>query len=120
VKIVIEDETDFAVGGYGSIVAPGLTNGILLQVIDDNGVISDQLGGIPVKTNAQWGLPCDINYADLSAPGQGGDNNFLQIVCIPARPIELNGAIFERLVLTAQDDLSSLVNQTAIADVFAK
>jgi len=64
-KIIIEDTSDFPTGGYGSIISPGLTSGILFEVVDNNGVVSDQLGGVPITTNAHWGRACDISFADL-------------------------------------------------------
>ena len=57
---------------YGNL-GSALTNGIEMEIRDDNGtVISDLTGGVPIKSNGDWGrlVGPDIDRKDW---GQGND-----------------------------------------------
>jgi len=53
-SVTIEDATAVIWAGYGAIAAPGLTNGILLRVVEGSTVELDLLDGIPVQRTAHW------------------------------------------------------------------
>jgi len=104
VLITIEDAQGFDAGDYGAI-AGGLTNGVLVNWIKD-GTTHDLTNGIPIKTNAGWGIQCyDISFQDF-----GAGNNFLLVRWTFARrgqPLGL--ALGDSLEFVLEDDLTGLV-----------
>ena len=69
--VAIEDNTNMWASRYGG--GPTLTNGILVKVIDADGLteIKDLTNFVPIKTNARWGALCyDV---DLKTWGTGNE-----------------------------------------------
>lgn len=61
--VSIEDGSGMKAEQYGNLSA--LTNGIEIKIQDSQGVVSDLTGGVPIKTNAQWGALCfDVDIKD--------------------------------------------------------
>ena len=112
----MEDNGTFQVGGYGSISANPLTNGILLEkrrTLDDS-VMEDFTAGHLIKSNGDWSsLSHDLTYHSF---GGGSTNKFISVRFTFARagqPLRLTPNTY--LAISIRDDLSTLVDHTAMA-----
>ena len=91
---------------YGNRVA--LTNGITLKLMEGSNVIMDFIGGLSVKTNANWmaaGFQIQLlNY------GAGDDVivGRFPVVDTFGAPLVLKGDSNHKLVMNVHDDLSGL------------
>jgi hypothetical protein len=104
--VYVEDAGAFAAEEYGAI--PTLTNGVLVQKHDANGLVTDLTGGKPVKSNAQWSRTC----YDMQEQSFGTGNNHIAVRWTFSKagsPVVLDGTKGEFLRVLLNDDLSGLV-----------
>lgn len=95
---------------YGGMTA--LTNGVVLRISDDSGVITDLTDGVPVKKNANWGENC-FDAELKEAPGAG--NDFFQArwsYWKSGQVLRLEGTANERIEAVLNDSFTGLVNHT--------
>lgn len=101
-------------GFYGGLAA--LTEGIVVRVSNDSGVITDLTDAMPIKKNAQWGENCFD--ADLkAAPGAG--NDFFQVrwsFFWSGQILRLDGDKNERLEVVLNDSFVGIVDHTFKVD----
>jgi hypothetical protein len=109
--VEIEDNATITADNYGGVSA--LTNGITVKVIQGNEstgvVVTDLLDGDPIKNHVNWAAHC----YDVTEHTYGSGNNFVVVrwtFAKSGRPLILDGRINEKLVVTVNDDLSTLVD----------
>lgn len=105
----IEDTAGMQAQEFGNLGAP-LTNGLVLRLSDDTGVLADITDGLPVKTNAQFG---QISY-DVELKTWGSGNELLLVRFTfekSGQPIILRGDLGEKIEVVCNDNLSGLLSQ---------
>lgn len=108
--ISIEDAGGMQAQEYGNIGA-ALTNGITVQMKRGSSVQIDLTTGLPVKTNAQWGVYC----YDVEVKGWGSGNDLL--VCRwtfskSGDPVYLDRSEGDQMIVTLNDDFTALISHT--------
>lgn len=101
----IRDTGNFSASIYGA--GSALTNGIKVQLKNDDGTWDILDPNLPVTTNAQWGYHC----YDASYQSYGVGDNFLLVRWTFQRMgawVELKGDNNDRLVVLANDDFTGL------------
>lgn len=106
----IEDTSGFSAAEYGNL-GGGLTNGVTVRKQSDGGTLIDLTDGLPVKTNASWGMLCyDV---DLKTWGVGDELLVVRWTFAKAgQYLRLDGSNNERLEVVLNDDFSGLVAHT--------
>lgn len=101
----IEAAGTITASGYGNLAV--LTNGITLQHQDaDDNVIRDITDGIPIKSNGGWRRQC---YDGARAPWGSGNETFSARYTFAETGELIVLKPGEKLVITINDDLSTLV-----------
>lgn len=108
--VTIEDNAVLAADNYGGLSA--LTNGLQVRVMEGNqttgNVELDLLDGGSIKSHLGWAEHC----YDLTEHVFGAGNNFIVVrwtFSNAGRPLILNSVHQDKLVVTVNDDLSTLV-----------
>ncbi len=102
--VFIRDSGAIQAERYGAI-SNGLTNGILMIATDGTESV-DLMGGLPVKSNADWSRNC----YDMQPLTFGSGDNFVNVRWTFAKSgIPLIMEAGDSLEVTLQDDLSGLV-----------
>jgi len=109
--VMVEDNAVLTAAGYGGVGA--LANGVSVQVIQGNQStgteVIDLLDGTTISSLIDWGTHC----YDVSEHTFGSGNNFFVVrwtFSNAGRPVILDSRLGEKLVVTVNDDLSTLVN----------
>ena len=102
---------------YGSVRE--LSRGIQFLVLDWQGeILVNLMDGFPVKSTGDWGRFC---YDARPVPREGGPTGSFQVRWTFTKagspsdkraPLQLNGALRERLVVRLRDDFTHLKDQT--------
>lgn len=109
--IFMEDATGMRWDRYGSL-AGGLTNGIVVRISDDHGVLLDFTDGLPIKTNGHWRR--SAFDGTISARGGGNDVfasrwSFFK----SGEPVTLRcNHLHQRIEVVLNDNFTGLVSQT--------
>jgi hypothetical protein len=103
--IQVRDSGAFDAGRYGNNIT--LTNGIVVQKKDANGVVTNITDNMPIQINADWGRVCfDVSLLSF---GTGDDSLVVRwIFSKNGAPIHLDGDKGEYLAVILNDDLSGL------------
>jgi hypothetical protein len=112
--VVIRDATVDA-ADYGALSE--LTNGVVMRVSDDNGVLDNLTDDVPITTNAGWAAIC----YDVTRAAWGTGDEFIKgrMSFFKDGPyVPLNGNRNERLEIVLSDDLTGLVSHTFMARGF--
>lgn len=104
--VSVEDTGGMQAQEYGNL-GSALTNGIEVKVLNEHDtVIMDLTDGIPIKTNAQWGIIC----YDVDVKSWGAGNSLLLVRWTFAKSGQL---IYleegQKLVVYLNDDLDGLL-----------
>lgn len=110
--VFVEDAKGFLADIYGGSLAPALTNGITMKVVDDKGTQIDLTNGQPIKTNSQWSQICyDAQLIDWGA----GSNDAMAVRFTFAKSgsvIRLEGDKNERFEIGLSDSMVHLEKHT--------
>lgn len=108
--VTIEDNATIAADNYGGISS--LTNGMTVKMMRGHpttgAVLHDLLDGDPIKDHIGWAEHC----YDVTEHTYGAGNNFVVVrwtFARAGRPVILTGHKNDKLVITVNDDLSTLV-----------
>ena len=106
--VCIEDTNGMQAEEYGNL-GSALSNGVTIRLQDDSGTLLDLTDGIPITTNASWGMRC--YDADVKSWGAGDEILLVRWTFTShfGHPLRLNGSKNERLEIVLNDDLSGLV-----------
>lgn len=108
--VIIEDNAVITADNYGGLSA--LTNGITVKVTESGAtgpVIVDLLDGSPIKNHVGWAA----HTFDMQDQTFGSGNNFVAVrwtFSHGGRPLILDSFRNEKLVVTINDNLSTLVS----------
>jgi hypothetical protein len=103
--VFVQDTGAFDAGDYGNGLA--LTNGLLLTVERDGVELLDLLGNEPIHNNAEWAAMC--YDAQVLTWGTGDEMLVARWTFSKSgKPLTLHGKSSDRLVLTANDDMTGL------------
>lgn len=101
---------------YGALSA--LTNGIIVRIANDAGVVKELTDGLPIKSNSHWARLC----YDVSFSGFATGNDFVDVrwtFAKSGRPIVLGDTgVNERLEVVCQDALDGLIAHTFMVQGF--
>jgi hypothetical protein len=113
----IEDAGGFDATAYGNNItlANGFRFGIGQATISSGASIAvDLLDGQPIRTNSHWGRYCyDISNVVFGV----GVNEFMQArwtFLKGGSPLQLDGDLYEKLILTPRDNLTELVDHNIL------
>lgn len=109
--LIIEDNAVITADNYGGLAE--LTSGITVKVVEGNAVtgqvIVDLLDGSPIKNHVGWAA----HTFDMKDQTFGSGNNFVAVrwtFSHGGRPLVLDSFRNEKLVVTINDNLSTLVS----------
>lgn len=106
--VLIEDGSAISSEKYGGLTA--LSTGIEVKIIRGaSTLVNDLTDGIVIQSNADWARNC----YDATPDETGSGNNLYKVrwtFANSGKPIRLDGALGDRLVVFLNDDLSGLVS----------
>lgn len=107
INIVVEDSGTLTFDEYGSDLI--LTNGITIGIKNDQGIIRNITGQLPIKKNGDW-----LRYSDTQVieSSFGAANNYAIITYKLDYPIILDGNDNESFYIRLHDNFTGLVSQT--------
>jgi hypothetical protein len=102
----VEDSGSFDSGAYGNGIT--LTNGIVVRISDDSGVIVDLTDGMPILSNGSWVRQCyDVQVHPF---GSGNEHMGVRWTFRKAgQPLKLVGEKTQKLEIVLNDNFSGLV-----------